>query len=157
MSTTSNILFSGFYQFGFVASDLDAATAYYAENYGIKNFRRKQVSEWMESAHCWAGDVMIELLQLKADADPIYDGYAPDNPEAVRLHHHGYRIADISSWNSVEKMIEKAGFGMPMRGAVMNGDLRYIYADTRAHLGVYSEFVYLTGSATKIYDDLPHN
>ena len=39
----------------------------------------------------------------------------------------------------------------------MDGQLNYLNVDTRAATGVYSEYVYLTGAATSLYDDVPRN
>ncbi|KEQ53191.1 VOC family protein [Sphingobium chlorophenolicum] len=150
-------LFDGFYQMGFVARDLDRATAALGQRFGITHFRRKRSSPTMDAAHAWVGAIMLELIQIGPGAPDIYEAYVPDDPSAVRLHHHGFRAADAAAWESINRRIDAVGLATPMRGAVMDGQLNYIYADTRADTGVYSEFVYLTGAATSIYDDVPHN
>ncbi|WP_052757407.1 VOC family protein [Sphingobium chungbukense] len=150
-------LFDGFYQMGFVARDLDQATAALGKRFGVKHFRRKRASPTMDAAHAWVGSTMLELIQVSAGAPDIYTAYVPEEPSAVRLHHHGFRVADAAIWDEINRRIEEAGWATPMRGAVMDGQLNYIYADTRAQTGIYSEFVYLTGAATSIYDDVPHN
>lgn len=152
-------LFDGFYQMGFVATDLDRATAALARRFGIEKFRRRRAAEWMESAHGWAGPVMIELIALQpgAEVPAVYRDCAPADPAGVRLHHHGYRVADADGWAAVERRIEQAGLAVAMQGTAMEGQLRYLYADTRAALGFYSEFVCLTGAALSLYDDVPRN
>lgn len=150
-------LFDGFFQLGFVARDLDCAIDRLGRTHGITHFRRKQASSSMWSAHAWSGATMIEVLMISEEGPDIYNDYIPSNPEAITLHHHGYRIFDEMSWRSVEKQIDANGFDKPMYGSAMNGDLNYIYADTRGSIGIYSEFIYLTGSALSIYDDVPRN
>lgn len=150
-------LFDGFYQMGFVARDLDQATEALGRRFGIASFRRKRSSPFMDAAHAWVGATMLELIQIGPGAPDIYEAYVPDAPSAVRLHHHGFRVADAVAWEEINRRIDGAGLATPMRGAVMDGQLNYIYADTRADTGVYSEYVYLTGAATSIYDDVPHN
>ena len=150
-------LFDGFYQMGFVARNLDQATDALARRFGIRRFRRKASSPFMDAAHAWVGSTMLEIIQIRQGAPEIYEAYVPDEPSAVRLHHHGFRVADAAAWDEVNRRIDEAGLATPMRGAVMDGQLNYIYADTRADTGVYSEYVYLTGAATSIYDDVPHN
>jgi hypothetical protein len=150
-------LFDGFYQMGFVARDLERATETLGKSHGVTRFRRKHASEWMESAHAWIGSTMIELIAIQPGAPEIYEAYVPDDPVAVRLHHHGFRIADGAAWTAINRQIADTGFATPMKGAAMDGQLNYLYADTRAATGIYSEFAYLTGAATAIYDDVPRN
>ena len=151
------ILLDGFYQMGFVACDLDRATHALAESYGITRFRRKQSSPTIDAAHAWVGNLMIELIAIRPGAPDIYEAFVPEDPAAIRLHHHGYRVADAEAWAAVQERIAKAGYATPMKGAAMDGQLNYLYADTRSITGLYSEFVYLTGAATAIYDDVPRN
>jgi hypothetical protein len=146
-----------FYQMGFVARDLDRATEAMGRRFGVTRFRRKRSSDWMETAHAWTADAMIELMVLGEGAPALYSGYLPDAMSAVRLHHHGYRVADEAGWAAIERRVADAGLDAPMKGAVMNGDLHFMYVDTRAELGIYSEFVMLRGSASGLYDDVPRN
>ncbi len=149
--------FNGFYQFGFVAHDLDEAIAALADRFGVRRFRRKQSSDWMWSAHAWAGDTMIEVISVSDAAPTLYRGYVPDDPSAVRLHHHGFKVSDLSAWRDLEVCIEKMQLDKPLHGEFMGGDLKVMYVDTRTQLGIYCEFVHLSGAATKIYDDVPRN
>lgn len=150
-------LFDGFYQMGFVARDLDRATEALGRIHGVTRFRRKQSSPWMDAAHAWIGATMIELIQIKPGAPDIYEAYVPDDPAAVRLHHHGFRVPDAAAWQEINRRVEQAGLATPMKGAVMDGQLNYLYVDTRAQIGIYSEYIYLTGAATAMYDDVPRN
>jgi hypothetical protein len=100
---------------------------------------------------------MIEVMRIGEGAPALYAGYTPDDPAAIRLHHHGYRVADEAGWIEIERRVADAGLKAPMNGAVMNGDLRFLYVDTRSEIGLYSEFVMLGGSATGLYDDVPRN
>lgn len=150
-------LFDGFYQMGFVARDLDRATEALSRRHGVTRFRRKRASEWMDSAHAWIGATMIELIMIRPGAPEIYEAYVPDDPAAIRLHHHGFRVPDADAWDKVNRLVAEAGFATPMKGAAMDGQLNYLYADTRAATGIYSEYVYLTGAAASLYDDVPRN
>ena len=145
-----------FYQFGFVARDLDAAIDQLGTRYGITRFRRKRANEWMESAHAYAGASMIEIIAVSDGAPALYTDYLPDDG-AARLHHLGYRVADPAAWARLEAALAYSGVAAPFKGAVMDGHLRYAYVDTRADLGIYSEYVCLTGPAANIYDDVPRN
>lgn len=150
-------LFEGFYQLGFVARNLDAATRHLGERYGVTSWRRKETSQAMASAHAWCGPVMLELIAVRPGAPAIYDDYIPQDAATARLHHHGYRIENAARWAEINRRMDAAGLATGMRGSIMNGELNYLYADTRADLGIYSEFVFLTGSALGLYDDVPRN
>lgn len=150
-------LFDGFYQMGFVARDLDRATKALAESHGITRFRRKRASDFMDSAHAWIGSMMIELVTISADGPEIYHAYVPEDPAAIRLHHHGFRVPDEAAWEAINRRVAQAGYTTPFKGAAMDGQLNYLYVDTRPAIGIYSEFIYLTGKATSLYDDVPHN
>ncbi|MFC0304087.1 VOC family protein [Rhizorhabdus histidinilytica] len=147
---------TGFYQFGFVTRDLDAATARLGARYGIAHFRRRQANPWMETAHAYAGPSMIEIIAVGEAAPALYRDHLPDDGIA-RLHHLGYRIAGAAGWEALEEAISASGLAAPMKGAVMDGHLRYAYVDTRADLGIYTEYVCLTGPAERLYDDVPRH
>lgn len=151
------MMFDGFYQFGFVARDLDRACVMLGRRFGVTRFRRKRTSEWMESAHAWTGSTMIEVIGIGERAPALYADGLPQDAAAVRLHHHGYRLATCEDWEALNRHVDACGWATPMRGAVMEGQLNYLYVDTRADLGVYCEFVFLSGAATAIYDDVPQN
>lgn len=150
-------MFKGFFQLGFVARDLEGATAMLSRRYGVERFRRRRATEWMESAHAWIGDVMIEVIAIGTGAPALYGDCLADDPAARRLHHHGFRVADADAWAAIERRVAEDGLATPMKGTVMDGQLNYMYVDTRADLGIYSEFIHLTGAATTLYDDVPRN
>ena len=152
-------MFTGttFYQMGFIATDLDRATERLARDHGIHRFRRKQTSPAMQAAHAWVGDVMVELIQVTAEANAVFQSNAPAAPEAIRLHHHGYRVADLDGWQALDRKIAEAGLSCPMMGSAMNDQLHFRYVDTRATLGIDSEYICLTGEALSMYDDVPRN
>lgn len=147
----------GFYQFGYVTRDLDAATALLRDRYGVACYRRARPSDWMETAHAWTGTSMIEVIAPGEGAPALYLDYLPSEAGTVRLHHLGRRIDSVEDWAVLEDAIRASGLDMPFGGAAMGGDLRFAYVDTRADLGIYSEYVCLTGAAAALYDDIPHN
>lgn len=148
---------SKFYQLGFVASDLDMALSALQTRFGIRQFRRKRAADWLETAHAWTSDVMIEVMKIGETAPPIYAGYAAQDGAAIRLHHHGYRVPDLAAWREIERRVTDAALPIPVKGIEMGGNLHFMYVDTRAELGIYSEFVMLRGAASTLYDDVPRN
>lgn len=145
-----------FYQFGYVTPDIETAIVRLGERFGVTEYRRKRANDWMQSAHAWAGETMIEILELGEGAPALYTDWLPPEGCAARLHHLGYRVHP-DQWTDLLATIDHLGIGTDMIGTVMDGHLRYAYADTRDDLGVYTEFVGLSGPCLKIYDDVPHN
>ena len=146
-----------FYQFGYLASDIDAAERSLGELYGITKVRRKRASEWMETLHAWTGDTMVEVIVCGPGAPSIYTNQPLPVAGNLMLHHLGRRILDEGTWHQMEQAARQRGLCTEMMGSVMNGQLRYAYVDTRAMLGVYTEYVMLSGDALHIYDDVPQN
>lgn len=153
---TAAPLFNGLYQMGFVTDDLDAAQERLGRRFGISRFRVKLDPQRMSTAHAYGGDMMIEIIKPGPEANPVYHENVPTGG-AVRLHHLGYRVPDVANWERLVGQIDREGWATPVRGAVMDGHLRFIYVDTLADLGIYQEYVCLTGPAVHLYDDVPAN
>jgi len=111
----------------------------------------------IEALHAWTGDTQIEVLQLGEGAPRMYLDYVPAAAGGLRLQHLGRYIDTLKEWESLERAVTQAGFDTPLRGNAMDGQLRALYVDTRDLLGIYSEYVYLSGAALKLYDDVPQN
>jgi len=156
ITDTEAPLFNGLYQMGFVTDDLDAAQARLGKRFGIASFRVKRDPARMSTAHAYAGDIMVEIIQPGPEANPVYLENVPTGG-AVRLHHLGYRVPDVGNWEKLIARIDEEGWATPIRGAVMDGHLRFVYVDTLADLGIYQEYVCLTGPAVHLYDDVPAN
>ncbi|TAL04717.1 MAG: hypothetical protein EPO08_00535 [Rhodospirillaceae bacterium] len=102
-------LFDGFYQLGFVARILDKAVCALGTRYGITRFRRKQLNETMCSAHVYAGDIMIEIVEVSKSGPSFYLGYLPAADDTIRLHHHGFRVPDEARWAAIVATIDERG------------------------------------------------
>lgn len=146
-----------FYQFGYLASDLDAAVEALRDRFGITQTRRERSAPWMETLHAWTGETMVEVIVCGEGAPALYTDYPLPAPGDLLLHHLGRRIMDDDTWASMERAVAARGIGTSMMGSHLDGQLRYAYVDTRAMLGLYTEYVMLTGAALGVYDDVPHN
>lgn len=156
ISDTAAPLFNGLYQMGFVTDDLDAAQERLGRRFGITRFRVKLDPQRMSTAHAYAGDMMVEIIKPGPEANAVYHANVPTGG-AVRLHHLGYRVPDVENWDRLIAHVDREGWATPVRGAVMDGHLRFVYVDTLADLGIYQEYVCLTGPAVHLYDDVPAN
>lgn len=146
-----------FYQFGYLSRDIDAAAAALRDRFGITQVRRKRSSEWMETLHAWTGDTMVEVIVCGEGAPALYTDFPLPPAGDLVLHHLGRRIMDEETWAGMERVAASQGLVTEMMGSVMNGQLRYAYVDTRRMLGLYTEYVMLSGDALRIYDDVPQN
>jgi hypothetical protein len=45
----------------------------------------------------------------------------------------------VFAWQQIERRILDAGLPIPVKRIEMGGDLYFIYPDTRAELGIYTE------------------
>jgi hypothetical protein len=151
----STLPLSELYQLGFVTLDLEAAMARMRAQYGIPRFRRSHPTDWLETAHAYVGDSMIELLAVGADAPPLYAEMLPAPGMVTRLHHLGRFIHDAEGWQALQTALVDSGLPVPVNHEAMGGGLKVVYVDTRADLGVYSEYVWLSGAASGYYDDVP--
>lgn len=149
-------LFDGQYHMGFITSDIEAAQEQLAARFGIKRYRVKHNPEAIWSAHAFAGDMMIEIVQPGPQAPPVYLQDRPGGG-AVCLHHIGYLVRDPARFAKLEADIDQQGWETPMRGVGMEGHLRFIFVDSRQFLGFFQEYVCLTGPALHLYDDVPLN
>jgi hypothetical protein len=145
------------YQFGFVTRDLDAAIETLRSRFGIAKYRRKQTTPSMEAIHAWVGDKQFEVLKLSEGAPQMYFDFIPQAPGEIRLQHVGIRVETPEDWEHLRAAIKAGGYETPLDAEVMDGNLKAIYVDTRALIGIYSEYVFLSGPALNMYDDVPHN
>lgn len=146
-----------FYQFGYLTRDLDAAGETLRDRFGVTRTRRKSSAPWMETLHAWTGETMIEVIAIGPGAPRLYADFTLPPPGNLLLHHLGRRIMDDATWAGMERVVAAQGLETEMMMTVMDGQLRVAYVDTRAMLGIYTEYVMLTGAALHIYDDVPHN
>lgn len=90
------------------------------------------------------GGVMFELLAPVGGADGVYRVFVvPGQPGAVRLHHFAHVVETQSDWDNVIASIDASGLATPLRGLYLD-KAHYVCVDTRAMIGHYTEFVYLT-------------
>jgi len=156
ITDTHSPMFNGIYQMGFVTDDLDAAQARLGKRFGITQFRVKRDPQRLSTAHAYAGDIMVEIIQPGPDAPAVYHEDVPTGG-AVRLHHLGHMVPDMETWKEIENIVAREGWDTPLKGSVMDGNLHFLYVDARADLGYYQEYVFLSGPALRLYDDVPAN
>jgi len=156
VDSTNAPLFDGQYHMGFLTADIEAAQERMAARFGISQYRVKRDPQAIWSAHAFAGDMMIEIVQPGPDAPAMFQEDRPGGGE-VRLHHIGYLVRDAERFAEIEAIVEREGWNTLHRSNSMDGHLRVIFIDQRATLGYHQEYVFLTGPALHLYDDVPAN
>lgn len=151
-------LFSGFFQLGYVTRDLDSACAAYRAKFGQIDFLINTPPPidgtpppTRRIALAYIDDVMTEIIEPDPDQRTIYDDARPASDGPIRLHHFGYLIDDHQG---MLKHLEQIGYAVPLHGS-MPGALDYIYADTRADLGHFCEFIRLDAGGRAFFDSVP--
>ncbi len=148
---------ASFFQLGYVCRDLQKAAARLNQRYGIRNMRFREYP-MMAQSHFYVGDVLYELIEPRNEAPQIYFDFLPDNEDGIRLQHHGHILKSEAAWLEINAEIDRLGIATNLRGEILDGQLKYIYADTVADLGYYTEYVYLSGEQkTAYYADVPFN
>lgn len=142
-------LFDRFFQVGYVARDLDAAMAQFSRRFGPVEFQVINAVEpnmhTRRIALAWIASTMIELIEPNQQVPSIYIDSLPAAPGEIRFHHLGYLIED---YPATLRRLKAEGYEVPF--AMSYGDvLDCCYADTRAQLGHYMEYVRLGDEGRK--------
>lgn len=150
--------FRGFFQLGYVTRDLDRACAAYREKYGPVEFMYNSPAPvdgtappTRRIALAYIDDIMTEIIEPDPDQQTIYDDAIPNITGVIRLHHFGYLIDDHAS---MLQQLKQMGYAVPLHGS-MPGVLDYSYADTRADLGHFCEFIRLDEAGRAFFGSVP--
>jgi catechol 2,3-dioxygenase-like lactoylglutathione lyase family enzyme len=141
--------FGRFFQIGYVTRNVREACATLTRRMGarridlIEDLRDADGREVMirSLSHLSLGDVEIELIEPRTDWPSIYlDALPPEGDATPALHHLGYRLPDIESWDAAMQALRGAGMAVALEGAPPR--VRFAYLDTRDEIGHYTEVVY---------------
>jgi hypothetical protein len=142
---------TGFFQVGYIINDLEEGMSAMKKKYGIERFMTRRHNSNLATAHCFVDGLMIELIESRPGSWAVYDGYCPPTRSGARLHHHGYLVTDPEQWELLCEGAAASGLAR-FDAEAFGGDLKVIYLDTREDLGIFSEYIFLGGSAAGYYD-----
>jgi len=95
------------------------------------------VNQISKIAFIWVGDLQYELIQPISGAD-IYSDALPEG-DGMKFHHICNRVAD---WTMFRARVDQQPYPVVLE---RGGDaLKFLYLDTRALLGHYIEYVWMT-------------
>lgn len=144
---------------GYAVRNADRAIASLRENMGITEWKIVRLPDDAPGhalAFAWAGNMMLELIDVKPGGVAIYDDWIPDDPGTLKVHHHGYYASDRAEFDALARDYQDKGQKMVI-DAQMPGILYYRYFDTVALLGHYTEFVLLQDGGEAFFADVPRN
>jgi len=154
------------FQFGYVTRDLDRAKQRMSEIMGIREYfdvdadfpvklHGETARYHMRGALANLGDKQIELIQpIDGVVDFYCDGLKLEDA-VVQLHHVGILVEQPSAaWDGMPAIAGEAGYPIVLEG----GDpdfFAFVYADARADLGHYLEFLGMTPQALEWHRGFP--
>jgi hypothetical protein len=149
------------FQLAYAVPDIRAAVALGQNYFGIPEFQINldvpiETRDGVAKCHfalAFIGETQIELIQPAGGADAVYRDALPTTGN-MRLHHVGVLIRDVASWTRQKSAIGAAGLPTPV-GGDFGGLMHYLYADTRADLGHYIEYMYQTEAGAAMFDTVP--
>ncbi len=156
-------LLSGFFQIGYVTSDLDAAVRRLSTIHGIESFRvNRDVPSMpgmprmlLHQAHAFIGAVQIEIIQPAGGDDGLYRECCAAEEGSIRHHHFGMWVDDAADYGGLRAGLEEHGIPIVFQVSIPSVG-GAIYADARATLGHYLEYVHFRPEVKRgYYADVP--
>lgn len=145
------MIFANHFQNAYVTRDIDAAVERLTRHYGIDRFihfdpdamvqtpagprhlKARAALGWIDAS------LMIELVQPGPGTVDIYSEALPAD-DSLRFHHIAMRTAD---WAATRRAMDERGWPIAMELEMAEG-LNFLYADARAELGHYVEYIWAT-------------
>jgi hypothetical protein len=149
-------LLANVWQLGYVTTDLDRATEFMSEQFGLNHCRRlpsdtatflvgDAPAPWEVKVAMGArGGLIVELIEPVSGAIGFYTRVLPaDGSFGVRLHHIAtYTGTGEEEWDRIEQLLANAGLKVDYTVLIPNR-VRAGYVDTSAALGHWLEICQL--------------
>lgn len=161
--------YTGFFQFGYVCTDIEQAMANLKANFGINNFLNigaiksdvfladgSAVCNELILAFANVGDQQVELIQPIADPSGLYTGALPQRGGfAMVLHHLGQRLFEQEQWQFFRSQLDLNTHKLAFENN--GGATHYVYTDERDSLGHFLEYMWLDAEGAALFDNIPNN
>jgi hypothetical protein len=150
-------LLAEFYQHAYVTNDITRAKTQFADRWGVHSFVEFESAldlttprgiehARLRIALAFVGQLQIELIQpLSGPGARIYQQPLPTSGYQVIWHHFAYRLPrEPDAWPRFRKTVGNADYPIAIEGQVESdyGKVHFLYLDTHAELGHYSEYVW---------------
>jgi hypothetical protein len=160
-------LLANVWQLGYVTTDLDRATEFMADRFGLTDCRRlpsdtatflagDQPVPWEVKVAMGArGGLIVELIEPVAGEIDFYTEVLPDGGDfAVRLHHVAtYTATGDAEWDRIKGLLASSDLSVDYT-VLIPGRVRAGYVDTRAALGHWLEICQLQREDIEFFTSL---
>lgn len=146
------------FQLGYVTRSFDSGVAAARERFGIDDFKfmRDLSGHSRHIALAYVGGIMVEVVEPQDPVNGIYAAALPVEEGAMALHHLGYLIDTDSGWDAMRRAVLHYAGGVAAEGE-FGETLRFLYADTRALLGHFVEYIQLGVQGREMFASVPGN
>jgi hypothetical protein len=148
-----------FFQLGYVVRDLDAGLEGMRGRTGAADWQVKRLAPGSViegTALAYANGIMLELIAVDGGNVPaVYASHVPAAADEARLHHLGFMMATKEEFDAVIERSQVAGVA-EAASFEHDGVFSY-YADSRAQVGCYTEYVYLSPPIRDYFASVPYN
>jgi hypothetical protein len=151
-----------FFHTGYVVRNIEAAMDNMREQFGVSRWKVLQLpgeSSVTALGFAYFGETMIELVEVDRNHEPlaIHQGFTPSADGEARLNHLAYLVESEEALQAVAARFETSGVTAAWLASFGDVFSRYYYADTKAQLGHYLEFVCLGRAGCDFLADVPRN
>lgn len=148
---------SRFFQLGYVTREIDEGVEHFSKRFGIRNFKhmRNMTGHSRHIALAYIGDLMIEIIEPNDPVNGLYSSAVPSEPGPCRLHHHGFLIEGAEEWAALSSGLIAQGIEIVSSADI--GAMHFLYADARAELGHFVEYIWLAQAGREMFASVPQN
>jgi hypothetical protein len=157
MVQAQRLLFDGFFQWGYVTRDLDAAVAQFNRRFGPVEFQINVNTHPVNRATSryalgWHGALMAEIIEVNEAVTSLYSDFLPASRSDIRFHHLGYLVSDHAA---TLHRLRQDGYAIPFAYSEDPTVVSMCYADARAQLGHYLEYICLGPTGRQWFASVP--
>jgi hypothetical protein len=151
-----------FFHAGYVVLNLEKAMAGMRQTFGVADWKVLPLPEGTPASaigFAYVQDRMIELveLDLRQELMAIHRGFVPESDGEARLNHLAYMLDSEDELLSLVAHNEAAGLATAWLEPFGDIFSWYYYADTKAQLGHFTEFVCLGPAGRDFLAAVPRN
>lgn len=159
--TFINPMFGGFYQIGFVTSDMDRSIEFFEKTMGVPKFLKlknpvmrnqtlfgKPIDIEVNLSFGQMGNAGIELIE-PVKGESTYSTFLKKY-EWMGIHHMAVKVFDFDQ--TVNSLLGQ-GIQIAQSGEI-GENTKFTYFDTVAHYGHYLEVLYFDSEYEKIFDKI---